>query len=67
MHYRAIYDAMVSRGYLIIGKDPANSLLSRISGDRRIVRDLRVRGFYALSESAARTDQPEHAEPAVTD
>ena len=68
MHYRAIYEALTSAGYLIIGKDPANSLLSRVAGDSRIVRDLCGRGFYTLSETATHTSQPEYvAEVTLTD
>lgn len=51
MHYRAIYDRVTERGYEILGKDPANSLLNRICADPRFKRV--AAGTYRLSESAS--------------
>lgn len=49
MHYRVLEAELRQRGTVILGKNPANGLVSRIHKDRRFVRPTR-RGFYALRE-----------------
>ena len=45
-HYREIYKALVERGLVVGGKDPANTLLARYFNDPRLERV--ARGTYAL-------------------
>ena len=57
MHYRDLADELILRGAVIGGKDPANSLVSRMTSDekRRAESEKRFirptsKGFYALRE-----------------
>lgn len=47
MHYRDIYEEVAAHGFEILGKDPGNSLLSRICGDSRFMRV--AAGTYQLT------------------
>ena len=49
MHYRELEEELRQRGIVILGKNPANGLVSRIHKDKRFVRPTR-RGYYALRE-----------------
>ena len=49
MYYRELHNAVVEMGGRTAGKDPANTLLSRISKDNRFGRP-HQKGFYALRE-----------------
>lgn len=57
MHYRDLADELILRGAVIRGKDPANSLVSRMTtddkrrpeGEKRFIRPT-SKGFYALRE-----------------
>ena len=57
MHYRDLADELIRRGAVIRGKDPAASLVARMTqddkrraeGERRFVRPV-SKGFYALRE-----------------
>lgn len=57
MHYRNdIYPCLVETGHEIGGKDPANTLLSRIFNDERLRRT--APGVYALVEQGGRRPPP---------
>ncbi|MCY4464656.1 MAG: HTH domain-containing protein [Chloroflexi bacterium] len=57
MHYRELADELFRRGAVILGKDPASALVSRMTqddnrraeGEQRFVRPV-SKGFYALRE-----------------
>jgi len=50
LHYKHIYDKLISRGIQIPGKDPVQNLLSYLSRDKRFVRI--DKGTYTLTDEA---------------
>jgi seryl-tRNA synthetase len=56
LHYKHIYDKLLSRGIRIPGKDPLQNLLSYLSRDERFVRV--DKGTYTLTEEAFKQYRP---------
>lgn len=64
MHYRVIYSAMTQKKLYITGKDPANSMLTRIRNRGQVVRSTE-RGIYMLQEWHAHSTTAGKTDPAT--